>query len=299
MAKVFVKFDRLKWDTVGNPFSHLPEIRSLGTMIYDPVWGRNFHPTHCCEMLHILKGVIDLEIGGRHYLAAAGDTLVIPPNVSHRDGFDFENGLEIFAVFFTWPDADAFFSRIDNDAIRAFSVGQKNELNRIFDAMRQDRMSGNEDADRALATARVLHILTLMLKNHAYNENDKCAESDLNVGHARRHRLFLDAKAFLEEHYHEPISLEEIAEALHVSPFHLSRVFSSESDFSLFSYLTEFRMGKARELLKSGRMNVSEVAERVGYENGGYFSKVFKRYHGMSPSEYAFTKPDKGAPHHS
>lgn len=73
---------------------------------------------------------------------------------------------------------------------------------------------------------------------------------------------------------------------LQVSPFYLSRVFSQESDFSLFEYLTEVRINEAKKLLSDGRLLVSEVAQRTGYDNGNYFSKVFRRKVGCSPSKY-------------
>jgi len=71
-----------------------------------------------------------------------------------------------------------------------------------------------------------------------------------------------------------------------VSPFHLSRMFSQESDFSLFEYLSEVRINEAKKLLRDGRLLVSEVAERTGYDNGNYFAKVFRRKVGCSPGKY-------------
>ncbi|MDD4538867.1 MAG: helix-turn-helix transcriptional regulator, partial [Lentisphaeria bacterium] len=85
--------------------------------------------------------------------------------------------------------------------------------------------------------------------------------------------------------------LEMLAEFLSVSPFFLSRVFNSESGFSLSEYLTMVRMNQAKTLLLDGRMNVSEIADAVGYEDSGYFSKVFKRHFGCSPSSMSCKRP--------
>jgi two-component system response regulator YesN len=96
----------------------------------------------------------------------------------------------------------------------------------------------------------------------------------------------LAARQYLAEHYTHPITLEEIAAAVGVSAFHLSHVFSEESEFSLFAYLTALRLEKARELLQAGGHNVSEVAAAVGYESSNYFSKVFRKHFGRPPSEF-------------
>ena len=79
-------------------------------------------------------------------------------------------------------------------------------------------------------------------------------------------------------------TLDQIAAALQVSPFHLSRVFSQESDFSLFGYLATVRLTKARQLLLEEDLPVAEVAYAVGYASPNYFAKVFRKAFGHPPS---------------
>jgi two-component system response regulator YesN len=75
-----------------------------------------------------------------------------------------------------------------------------------------------------------------------------------------------------------------------VSPYHLSHVFSRESDFTLWGYLMQVRMTEAKKLLRTGRLNVSEVGRAVGYEDPNYFSKAFRKHVGQSPTGYAASK---------
>jgi two-component system response regulator YesN len=102
------------------------------------------------------------------------------------------------------------------------------------------------------------------------------------------------AVQYLYDHYAETITLEGIAEALHVSPYYLSHVFSREKKFSLFSFLSQLRMDRARELLAEGECTVKEVAGAVGFGDPNYFSKVFKRRFGSSPTQYARTSAKSG-----
>jgi two-component system response regulator YesN len=80
--------------------------------------------------------------------------------------------------------------------------------------------------------------------------------------------------------------LEEIAAALSVSKNHYSTLFKRETGTSLWAYLTEIRMSKARELLRDTDMRSHEIAYAVGYDNPSYFSKLFKKLNNQTPQEY-------------
>ncbi len=62
--------------------------------------------------------------------------------------------------------------------------------------------------------------------------------------------------------------------------------FKSETGQTLNQYITEYRMEKAKLLLKDARFKITDVSSRVGYSDGNYFGKSFKKYSGLSPSEY-------------
>ena len=84
--------------------------------------------------------------------------------------------------------------------------------------------------------------------------------------------------------------LEELAETFRVSTFHLSRAFSQDFGMSMTDMLAGIRMEHAREMLITGTLSVKEIASNVGYTSGNYFSKAFRRYYGLSPSEYQLKK---------
>jgi two-component system response regulator YesN len=134
-----------------------------------------------------------------------------------------------------------------------------------------------------VANARFMNILMLYYRE-AVAENAGDLESD-NVAN-KRQWLVAEARKYLERHFRKPLRLEDVAEALNVSPFYLSRVFSRESDFSLVQYLTDLRINEAKKLLKEGRYIVADVARMVGFDSGNYFSKVFKKHTGTSPAKY-------------
>lgn len=94
------------------------------------------------------------------------------------------------------------------------------------------------------------------------------------------------ARQFMQEHYSENISRTEIAASVFLTPEYAAKLFKKETGVSLRQYLTEWRIGKAKELLASGDVRISDVAAQVGFDNFSYFSTVFRKEVGCTPNEY-------------
>ncbi|NQT57526.1 MAG: response regulator [Bacteroidetes bacterium] len=94
------------------------------------------------------------------------------------------------------------------------------------------------------------------------------------------------ALAYLHSGYSEPIQLSSTAEVCNVSPAYLSRLFSEHLQTNFVDYLTGVRLAHAEELLKNLDTSVKEVANAVGYQDPNYFSKIFKKYKGVTPTLY-------------
>lgn len=94
------------------------------------------------------------------------------------------------------------------------------------------------------------------------------------------------AKNYIESNYAQAITLEKIAQQLHINPVYLSVIFKSEVGMNYSKYLTHVRMQKAKELLKRPELNISQVASAVGYDSTYYFTTLFKKETAIKPSEY-------------
>lgn len=98
--------------------------------------------------------------------------------------------------------------------------------------------------------------------------------------------LIIKAKQYIQAHYMEELSLKTVAEYLGLSPNYFSRLFSKATDMTFIDYVIEQRIEKAKELLRDSSMKVGEIAERIGYDNPHYFSRIFRKVTGYSPSEF-------------
>ena len=91
---------------------------------------------------------------------------------------------------------------------------------------------------------------------------------------------------YLNDNYMRSLSLVDIAKQVYITPAHLSAVFKKEVGLTVMEFLTKIRIKKAQELLRKPEYNVVESARATGYFDPSYFTKVFKRETGISPSDY-------------
>lgn len=99
-------------------------------------------------------------------------------------------------------------------------------------------------------------------------------------------KIVSEAIAFIEAHYNQDISLSEVAAHVKVTPPYLSKLFKEELNITFVKWLNQYRIEKAKELLRKTKLKTYEVAGKVGFFDYKYFSNVFKKYTGVSPREF-------------
>ena len=106
------------------------------------------------------------------------------------------------------------------------------------------------------------------------------------VRNVRNQRLVTRAIDYIKDHYQEQVSLDDLARLVYLSPFYFSHIFKDEVGTTFIEYLTQVRIEEAKRRLRDTMVAVSIIAEQVGYNDVNYFSRVFKKVVGQTPTQY-------------
>ena len=119
-----------------------------------------------------------------------------------------------------------------------------------------------------------------------FNWNNYAADPSAEELHTRSNLIVQKAKEYIDENYAQKgLTIHEVAKKNHVSPNYLSYLFKKNTGHNLWEYVIKLRMEDSREMILNTDLRRYEIAERVGYESPEHFSKIFKKYYGISPSE--------------
>ena len=94
------------------------------------------------------------------------------------------------------------------------------------------------------------------------------------------------AKEYIMTHYQKDISLDDVSREVDISPYYFSKLFKEATGDNFIEYLTNLRIDKAKDLLDNTELSMKEICVQVGYANPNYFSRIFKKNVGVTPTEY-------------
>ena len=240
------------------------------------------------------RGGGSLRLANRQWPVEAGDAYVISPGEVVGAGDDAHGlrGAEGWSVFFP-PEVlgsqapGAFLSWRSHPLLFSFVRGAGNPGAQRLRVPPGDRpsWSGHFSAlDRELRERRdgyreaALSHLTLLLVELSRLSAD--VVGDLRL---KDEPLLAEVFGFIEERYHEPISLKDVARAVGLSRSHLTTVVRLKTGRAVGEWISERRMAEARKLLVQTDLTVEEVGRRVGYRDPAYFVRTFRRTHGVTP----------------
>lgn len=143
------------------------------------------------------------------------------------------------------------------------------DIRRLISAFPQSHLSGHDSAREKAAS--LLNFILCELRDTA------AAES------ANPHVLRITR--YINAHITKPLTLKSISAEVGLTREYISALFRKETGKTLTDYINERKLLFARQLLQSGEMSLADIAGHVGYENYGYFSRLFKRYFGISPTD--------------
>jgi two-component system response regulator YesN len=111
-------------------------------------------------------------------------------------------------------------------------------------------------------------------------------------------KVVKDLLLYIDQHYHEDLSLKTYSQKIHYNPIYLGRLFRKETGEVFSDYVNKVRIEKSKSLLRSSSMKINDISEAIGFSNPNYYHNIFKKLVGMTPSEYRnnIRLPGSGTP---
>ena len=108
----------------------------------------------------------------------------------------------------------------------------------------------------------------------------------INKKHEYSNSVIERAKEYIEKNFKKDISLDEVSQEVDMSSYYFSKLFKEVSGYNFIEYVTNMRIDRAKELLSDGRLSMKEICMEVGYGDPNYFSRIFKKCVGVTPTEF-------------
>lgn len=238
-------------------------------------WGKGIRQQYILHLVASGKGTYSTPDAS--FKLSEGDMFLIRPYTEIEYYADKDNPWEYLWVNFTGTDAEALLKRTDFTAENPVIHGCNDEIkNAMADIIAN---AGTKRYEAAGLTGRLYILLSLLMKHSHRKSTHSQREQE-------KRRIIKAARDFVATNYPLPVSVEDIAEAASVSRTTLFRVFKSELNTTPVDYLTAYRIAQAKTLLIETDLSVTAVARSTGYEDNLYFSRVFRKTTGVTPTEY-------------
>jgi AraC family transcriptional regulator of arabinose operon len=203
-----------------------------------------------------------------------GDAVVLAPHIRHRYQADRSDPWTIWWAHVTGDDVDDFVA-----AILADGAGPVVPLHDVYSAVQS-----LDDAVTALEEDETMPAL-LLAAGAVWRVLAQITSSRLR-GTGATHDRIRQVQQYLRNNLDTPFSVPELAAMAGLSTSHFSALFRASADTSVTDYLKRLRSARARELLITTDLSISQIAAAVGYDDALYFSRQFRSVNGVSPSDF-------------
>lgn len=241
---------------------------------------RGDFPFLCLE--YVAGGSGYLSLAGREHELSRGSVFAYGPRVAHRIAARPDDPLLKYYVDFSGRQGLDLLRSAGLEPGRCLHLAGPADIGEDFERL----LAAAADLAAPVERIAALQLEILLVR--------LAAATGPGQGHEQAHQTYLRCRRYLEEHCLDLATAEEAAEACHVHPAYLSRLFAKHGGESPYRYLLRRKMMHAAALLDGGGRIVREVADLLGMDPF-HFSRVFKRVHGLPPRDFIVRRGNQSA----
>ena len=244
-----------------------------------------FHYHEFCKILMLVSGSGGYTVDGRRYALQSGDIVLIGSHTVHRPEFEPGAAYERIILYIS-PEFLRRSSTPGCDLGELF-CGEKGHVLRPEDSERKrlfslaaalERELAENDYGREILSAGVLLRLLVQL-GRSLLRSDAPRPGPMTPGNER----IASIVRYLDRHLTEDICIEDLAEQFYLSKYHMMHLFRRETGTTIHSYLTERRLGLAKELMAGG-MSATDACFRAGFRSYCSFTRAYGKHFGSTPT---------------
>ncbi len=208
-----------------------------------------------------------------------GNLIIINPGEVHTGEAAIDAGFNYRALYPSKSLMERFASEFNANAVRIprFNGGIVRDRQMFYAMQKLHHFSENPTTSLEL-DERMTNFFITLIRRHA--------DRNLNIKKYKdAQKAVLEARDFIEAYYSENITLSDLSELMHISPFHLARLFRRQIGISPHKYLENVRIRHAERLLSSGFL-IADVAFMTGFSSQSHLTRTFKQFLGTTPGEF-------------
>ena len=221
------------------------------------------HQTHYHDLTIVTEGEMTYFCNGTRIDLKPGDAVYLPPGI-WRDRNKGEDYVDFISYNFLTGMNEPIFP--DNHIVNCYS----SRIKKLASICMESHLSASP-----YSAEKCNLILNCMLYDIAETYQKPYGNDYIN-----------ELVDYINSHITERLSLEQLASRLHLSKEYCSMLFKRETGKTLIGYINERKLEVAKSLISGEHMSLHEISDYLGYNDYNYFSRIFKQYTGISPSEY-------------
>lgn len=259
----------------GQPPQHLSnQLLHASVCEYDGMRQSEPHSHIFTELMYVMDGDGWFQMEGELVPVKADDLVLINPQTRHQGMHPGRHGMQVVTLALCCP---CFFGP-ENSRYLMFSPEEDGPVFRPY--MQQILRELRQQDDGFEALCQKLADVILILLSRRCQHTKTLAASRKSARECARVRLYID------EHFTEPLTLDQLAEYAGLNKYYLVHVFNREMGCSPISYLIDRRISESRRLLSTTNTSIRQISQDLGFSSPSYFSQSFRRATGFSPAEY-------------
>jgi len=234
-------------------------------------------------LIYCVDGMGWVEIEGVKTKMDTNQVIILPKNNAHAYGSNEKKPWTIYWIHFDGNNAEFFASSLDKPmTICSDNNSRIEERIRLFDEIFETLKNGYSKNNLMYSMVCLLHFLSSIKFLETYRN---CT----NVSGQVHDEVTLSIH-FMRENLHRKLKMNEIAEYVNLSVSYLSAIFQKKTGFSLMNYLSHLKIQQACHYIDFTDMKMKQIAQKIGIEDAFYFTRLFTKIMGMSPTKYKRTK---------